>query len=141
MGQVHAVGLNYESPVKPKTNQDPTFPANYGFEERGETRRERVMIATKDEMIAAKVPYKYRDFCAHKYIQFKACARSVYPIVIKCEHERHEWEECMFEDQTISRKEFEREQRLLLRKQRKERIAALKEERQKAFEDTAEAEH
>jgi hypothetical protein len=77
--------LQFERNAKPETSPDishpPTFDPNYGFSEPRKVScihlansvnvlQERKMIATEDEMDAAKVPINYRDYCAHKYIAF-----------------------------------------------------------------------
>jgi len=98
---------------------------HYGFDDR--KRKERVMIATPEELESAKVPLEHRDYCAHKFIAFAKCRKDKFPLVYRCAHERHDWEVCQVDDYTIRMKEYERERRLLERKQRKEQ-AALKAE-------------
>jgi len=94
------------------------YPANYGFE--GKQRKERVMVATPEELESAKVPAKMRDYCAHKWIGFEKCKRDAFPFVYRCHHEKHDYEHCQYEDYLIRMKDFERERRLLYRKQRKD---------------------
>ena len=77
--------------------QPASYPPMYGFS--GE-RKERKMIATEDEMIKAMVPLKYRDYCAHHYINYQKCARTrpMIDFFNQCGGEKHEWEHCQYED-------------------------------------------
>jgi NADH dehydrogenase (ubiquinone) 1 beta subcomplex subunit 7 len=100
-----------------------SHPPNYGYPE-GVQRKERVMIATLEEMESAKVPPKFRDYCAHKWIMFEKCKRDKFPFVYRCHHEKHDYDHCQLDDYIIRMKEMERERRLLHRKQRKARKAA-----------------
>ena len=70
------------------------------------------MIATEEEMNSAKVPLRYRDYCAHKYIDFKACIKNNMPFYWRCKHARHEYMECQFQDDVLRMKEWERERRI-----------------------------
>ena len=57
------------------------------------------MIATEDEMVKAKLPLKYRDYCAHYYISYLKCKRDAGRLALgSCGHEKHEWEHCQYED-------------------------------------------
>ena len=58
----------------------------------------REMIATQQEMMDAKVPLQYRDWCAHLYIPLKKCRIETRFMPWKCKHERHEWDECQVAD-------------------------------------------
>lgn len=80
-----------------------------------------VMIATEEEMNSAKVHPKFRDYCAHKYIEFQACLKNNRPFYWRCKHERHEYGECEFEDAVLRMKEWERERRLREREKQQER--------------------
>lgn len=60
-----------------------------------------VMLASEDDMIAAKIPLKQRDYCAHKYLELEECKRIHYPFMLKCAHKRHEYEECQAEEWVI----------------------------------------
>ena len=46
------------------------------------------MVATEQEMRAARVPLYFRDYCAHKYIDYLQCQRQHYPFVKACKSER-----------------------------------------------------
>jgi NADH dehydrogenase (ubiquinone) 1 beta subcomplex subunit 7 len=59
------------------------------------------MKATKAELVSAKVPPHLRDYCAHLFINFKACKRDKFPFVYRCHHERHEYETCEYEEYVI----------------------------------------
>lgn len=57
-----------------------------------------VMIATKEEMVSAKLPLADRDYCAHKLLEYRACRSDVFPFLYKCHHERHEYLTCEYEE-------------------------------------------
>lgn len=57
-----------------------------------------VMIATEDEMRAAKIPVEDRDYCAHVLLKYQGCRADVYPFVYKCAHEKHEYLTCEYEE-------------------------------------------
>ncbi|OXA56269.1 NADH dehydrogenase [ubiquinone] 1 beta subcomplex subunit 7 [Folsomia candida] len=109
------------SPTTPKEDKYSAEP-NYGFE--GKQRKERVPPMTLAEMASAKIEPKYRDFCVHKLTALKKCNKDNFPWTMPCANARHALFECQYEDYLIRMKEYERERRLLHRKQRKE--AALK---------------
>ncbi|EAA04597.3 NADH dehydrogenase [ubiquinone] 1 beta subcomplex subunit 7 isoform X2 [Anopheles arabiensis] len=100
---------------------EPSFDPNLGFPH---GRKERVMIATEEEMEAAKLPLEARDYCAHKLIQYRACRSDVWPWAYKCAHEKHEYLNCEYDDYILRLKEYEREKRLLQRKLRLEKKQA-----------------
>jgi len=56
------------------------------------------MKATEAEMVSAKVPLKLRDYCAHLFINYQACKRDKFPYVYRCKHEKHEYEECQYQE-------------------------------------------
>jgi len=101
------------------------FDPSFGFE--GKERVPRVMVATEAEMVSAKVPHMFRDYCAHLYIAYQGCKKQKAPFFYRCHHEKHEYETCEMEDYVIRMKEFEREERLLKRKQRIEAKARARE--------------
>lgn len=110
---------NPEGTPKPLT--EPSFDANMGFPN---GRKQRVMIATEQEMEAAKLPLADRDYCAHKLIAYRACRADVWPWAYKCAHEKHDYLNCEYDDYINRMKEYEREKRLLQRKQRIEKKQA-----------------
>ncbi|CRL07404.1 CLUMA_CG020377, isoform A [Clunio marinus] len=107
--------LHYKPEVTPDPNKETAFDHHFGFNGQ---RKERVMIATEEEMISAKIKLEDRDYCAHKLIQYKTCAADVWPWAVKCAPEKHEYMNCAFEDYVMRMKEYERERRLMERKQR-----------------------
>jgi len=106
--------------------KDGTYVAdpNYGFDEQGKQRKERVPPMTQAELSSANVEHKFRDHCAHKFVALQKCNKDHVPWPWPCRHARHEYEECQYEEYLIRMKEYERERRLLHRKQRKEKAAA-----------------
>ncbi|KAK9889756.1 hypothetical protein WA026_007137 [Henosepilachna vigintioctopunctata] len=117
MGQsldVYQSGIKlYRNPdIIPSPLDDPTFDPNLGFKK---PRTERVMIATDEEMRSAKIPLANRDYCAHKLIEFKACRKENWPFPVKCQHEKHAYLTCQYEDFIMRMKEYEREKRLRLK--------------------------
>ncbi|KAM6218269.1 NADH dehydrogenase [ubiquinone] 1 beta subcomplex subunit 7 [Rhynchocyon petersi] len=98
----------------------PTFDPNFGFPER----KERVMVATQQQMNDAQLPLHLRDYCAHHLIRLLKCKRDTFPNFLACKHEQHDWEYCEHLDYVSRMKEFERERRLLQRKKRREKREA-----------------
>lgn len=92
-------------------NQDdkPTFDTNSGFKFR---RAKRVMIAKEEHLVSARIPPKYRDYCAHCLLNYQVCRYKNFPFVHLCHHERHAYLCCEHEDYIVRMKEFERERRL-----------------------------
>ncbi|KAJ9590190.1 hypothetical protein L9F63_016679 [Diploptera punctata] len=111
----NAWGLYSDPAGTPHPEKNPSFDPLYGFPN---GRKERVMIATQAEMESAKLPLEDRDYCAHLLIKYRACRADVAPWLYKCEHEKHEYLTCQYEDYVLRMKEFERERRLLQRKKR-----------------------
>ncbi|KAG8240384.1 hypothetical protein J437_LFUL002526 [Ladona fulva] len=99
----------------PAPSQEPSFDPLYGFPN---GRKERVMIATDEELSSAKIPLENRDYCAHLLLKYQSCRADVWPFPYKCAHEKHEYLTCEYEDYILRMKEYERERRLLQRKQR-----------------------
>ena len=56
------------------------------------------MIATEEEMISANIKPEHRNYCAHHLLDFYKCRRKEYPLVYKCKHELHMWEECNYDE-------------------------------------------
>lgn len=57
-----------------------------------------VMIATEEQMRSAKLKLNERDYCAHLLLKFRGCRREHWPFVVKCEHEKHEYLNCQYEE-------------------------------------------
>ncbi|XP_003915099.2 NADH dehydrogenase [ubiquinone] 1 beta subcomplex subunit 7 [Papio anubis] len=109
-----------DTSVEPDPLQMPTFPPDYGLPER----KEREMVATQQEMMDAQLSLQLRDYCAHYLIQLLKCRRDRFPNFLACKQEQHDWHYCEHRDYVMRMKEFERERRLLQRKQRREKKAA-----------------
>lgn len=105
--------MSYDRPV-PEPEEVSKFDPMYGFPK---GRKERVMIATEEEMQSVNMPLDMRDYCAHKYLEFLLCRQDHYPLLYKCKHKIHAYKQCEFEDYVIRMKEFEREKRLLAREE------------------------
>lgn len=59
------------------------------------------MVATKEQMVSAKLPLQDRDYCAHKLLEFRGCRADVFPFVYKCSHERHAYLTCEYEEYVV----------------------------------------
>lgn len=57
-----------------------------------------VMIASKDEMVSAKLPLEERDYCAHTKIEYLRCIADVWPLPYKCSHEKHAQALCQYDE-------------------------------------------
>ncbi|XP_072023263.1 NADH dehydrogenase [ubiquinone] 1 beta subcomplex subunit 7-like [Amphiura filiformis] len=114
--------------TNPDTSPDiynmPTFDPLYGFPE---GRKERVMVATQQEMNDARLPLDKRDFCAHFLIDFYKCRQAEFPNLSACMGKKHDYDQCEYQDYVMRMKEYEREKRLLQRSKRK-RLKAAREE-------------
>ncbi|XP_023224661.1 NADH dehydrogenase [ubiquinone] 1 beta subcomplex subunit 7-like [Centruroides sculpturatus] len=102
--------------LRPNVREEPTFDSLMGFPN---GRKERVMIATEEELKSAKIPLEDRDYCAHLLLKYRACRRDQFPFLYRCGHEKHEYEYCEHEDFILRMKEYEREKRLLARAAKK----------------------
>ncbi|KAJ8972543.1 hypothetical protein NQ314_000130 [Rhamnusium bicolor] len=107
--------LYFHPEVTPSPVEPPTFDPNIGF---ANGRKERVMIATEEEMISAKLPREDRDYCAHHLLKFRACRKDNWPFPVLCEHEKHVYLNCKYDDYLLRMKEYERERRLRVREQK-----------------------
>ncbi|XP_014662316.1 PREDICTED: NADH dehydrogenase [ubiquinone] 1 beta subcomplex subunit 7-like [Priapulus caudatus] len=104
-----------EQDVTPDNTKQSTFDPMLGFPN---GRKERVMIATQEEMEASNILLEQRDYCAHLLIDWKRCKHDNFPLAYKCKHEGHVYELCQFDDYVLRMKEYERERRLLKRANR-----------------------
>ncbi|KAL1505378.1 hypothetical protein ABEB36_004961 [Hypothenemus hampei] len=102
--------------ITPSPDEHPTFDPLLGFPE---GRKERVMLATKEEMVSCKIPLVNRDYCAHKLIEYLGCRKDNFPFVVKCAHEKHAYLNCRYDDFVTRMKEYERERRLRVKRQDK----------------------
>lgn len=124
MGTAISYYVNDQTTI-PDYTKESTFDPLYGFPE---GRKERVMVATYEEMESAKLPMEDRDYCAHLLIKHMACRQEVWPLAYKCAHEKHEFLNCQYDDYVLRMKEHERERRLLERAKRKAAKAAREQE-------------
>ncbi|OWF40828.1 NADH dehydrogenase [ubiquinone] 1 beta subcomplex subunit 7-like [Mizuhopecten yessoensis] len=109
-------GRWFEPELYPYEKENPTFDPNYGF---SNGRKEREPPISYEQMVSAKVPEEFRDYCAHYYIDFKKCLLKSVPFGYRCNHEKHHFEECQQNEMISRMKEYEREKRLLQRAHRK----------------------
>uniref|UniRef100_A0A8C4NGA8 NADH dehydrogenase [ubiquinone] 1 beta subcomplex subunit 7 n=1 Tax=Eptatretus burgeri TaxID=7764 RepID=A0A8C4NGA8_EPTBU len=75
-------------------------------------------LVTAEQMQQAVLPLTCRDYCAHEYIRLLRCRRENFPNYWACNEEKHAWQKCGFDEYVMRMKEFEREKRLKMRKQR-----------------------
>eukprot|EP00299_Pterocystis_sp_00344_P001517 c11366_g1_i1.p1 GENE.c11366_g1_i1~~c11366_g1_i1.p1 ORF type:complete len:112 (+),score=22.91 c11366_g1_i1:39-338(+) len=59
---------------------------------------EPVMQATQAEMEAARIPLGWRDYCAHLLIPLNKCRTKELYLPWKCQHEKHVYELCQYEE-------------------------------------------
>ncbi|CAG4929511.1 unnamed protein product [Parnassius apollo] len=92
-------------------NQDdkPTFDSSDGFTY---NRAQRKMVACEEHLVSARIPVKYRDYCAHLLLDYQVCRYKKMPFVHLCHHEKHAYLNCEQADYVLRMKEFERERRL-----------------------------
>lgn len=103
LGTLNTRHLNLES------NAQPTFKYSSGFKF---TRQQRQMVAKEEHLMSARIPPKYRDYCAHYLLDYQVCRYKQFPFVYRCHHEKHDYLNCEHDDYIIRMKEFEREKRL-----------------------------
>jgi NADH dehydrogenase (ubiquinone) 1 beta subcomplex subunit 7 len=56
------------------------------------------LFAPAEEMKAAKIPLGFRDNCAHLLIGLNECRQANMYLPWRCEHERHSYEKCQYEE-------------------------------------------
>ncbi|KAL0840463.1 hypothetical protein ABMA28_015711 [Loxostege sticticalis] len=93
----------------------PTFEAQTGF---SYERKQREMVAREEELVSARIPPQFRDYCSHKLLDYQVCRYKNMPMLYKCAHEKHDYLNCEHQDYVLRMKEFERERRLRVREQR-----------------------
>ncbi|OAD53046.1 NADH dehydrogenase [ubiquinone] 1 beta subcomplex subunit 7, partial [Eufriesea mexicana] len=98
-------------------SKTPSFDSHFGFS--GE-RKKRVAPVSEDVLVGARVPLKYRDYCVHLYLEVEKCCKKEFPYFALCKGVLHRYKQCEYDDYVLRMKEYERERRLLLRKQAKE---------------------
>ena len=92
-----------------KLDDKPTFDEKAGFLYK---RSKREMVACNEHLISARIPVKYRDYCAHYLLDYQVCRYKHMPLLYKCHKERHAYLSCEKDDYILRMKEFERERRL-----------------------------
>lgn len=56
------------------------------------------MKISQEELEAANVPHRYRDYCAHAYVDYMKCRQKHAPWYKACKHELHHYEECEYDE-------------------------------------------
>ncbi|XP_075991232.1 NADH dehydrogenase [ubiquinone] 1 beta subcomplex subunit 7-like [Anticarsia gemmatalis] len=118
MGQM--LGTWPTKEINLEMNDTPTFPPTKGFTFK---RGERVMEACQEDLMSAKIPIQFRDYCAHYLLDYQICRYKYMPFVVRCAHEKHAYLECEHQDYLLRMKEFERERRLRERELRVQKKA------------------
>lgn len=102
----------------PDFTKPPTFDSTVGFKY---DRVERNVIATRAVLDRAGVPLERRDYCVDFFLKLLRCRDQHFPrTVSSCHEQKHDYEQCEYEDYVLRMKEYEREKRL---KERAKRIA------------------
>ncbi|XP_028038263.1 NADH dehydrogenase [ubiquinone] 1 beta subcomplex subunit 7 [Bombyx mandarina] len=113
MGQI--MGGYHARSVDLNSDDNPTFDPQAGFQYE---RKQREMIAKEEDLISARIPNKYRDYCAHYLLDYQVCRYKEMPLLYRCAHEKHNYLNCEQQDYVLRMKEFERERRLRVRENR-----------------------
>ncbi|XP_077288411.1 NADH dehydrogenase (ubiquinone) B18 subunit [Arctopsyche grandis] len=101
--------------IEPYNFEKPSFDPLYGFPD---GRKLREMNVSKEDMIIAKVPKEFRDYCTPEALKYQKCRRDNAPLMYRCHHEKHSYLTCEYNDYVLRMKEFERERRLRAREYR-----------------------
>ena len=56
------------------------------------------MKVTHEQMVAARVPVEYRDYCAHILIPLNECRIRTWYSPFKCTELRHGYEKCQYDE-------------------------------------------
>ncbi|KZV86833.1 hypothetical protein EXIGLDRAFT_621390 [Exidia glandulosa HHB12029] len=62
--------------------------------------------ASQTEMAAARLPVGYRDQCSALLIPLNKCRKAHFSLPWECEHERHGYEKCQYDDYLRRMKEL-----------------------------------
>ncbi|KAL2725040.1 NADH dehydrogenase ubiquinone 1 beta subcomplex subunit 7, partial [Vespula squamosa] len=81
--------------IMPEAETPPTFDSLYGFQN---GRKARVMTTTDAEMKAARIPKRFRDYCAHKFLELEDCKKYHFPMMSKCNHQSHAYQQCQYDE-------------------------------------------
>ena len=71
-----------------------------------------MMHALQEELRKEKVFVGHRDFCAHLLVPLNKCRRKTLYLPWKCEHERHVYEKCEYQEykRRVLKKQMQDEQ-------------------------------
>lgn len=70
------------------------------------------MKYSQEELDAAKIPYSFRDYCAHLLLPLNDCRRDNWYMPWACGHEKHVYEKCQY-------KEFKRRVAIMVEEKRR----------------------
>jgi NADH dehydrogenase (ubiquinone) 1 beta subcomplex subunit 7 len=76
------------------------------------------MVATDEEMVAARLDLQWRDYCAHMLIPLNKCRRANLYMPFRCVDERHAYDKCQwmqFNRRTKEMKEILKAERAAVR--------------------------
>ena len=79
----------------PNDLEPPKFDPMLGFDE---GRQERVSRLTEEQMANAKIPPRFRDYCAGEFAEYKKCKYYEFPFLGRCKPYLHVWEECQYQE-------------------------------------------
>lgn len=108
MGQ--EMGTLLTAGIDLKQDDRPTFRHDAGFQYARKARDASDICEL--HMYSARIPIKYRDYCANVLMDYQTCRYENWPFVFKCHHEKHAYLNCEETDYVLRMKEFERERRL-----------------------------
>jgi len=108
----NGINLYFHPDEQPDPHKETTRDPLEGFDG---GRKERVMHATKAELESAKVHPSHRDYCSHYLLNYRKCRKDNWPFPVNCEHEKHEYLHCQYDDYIMRMKEYERERRMMVR--------------------------
>ncbi|CAL8107429.1 unnamed protein product [Calicophoron daubneyi] len=106
----HVISTYRDPSSMPDVSKGPIFDPMLGFPN---GRKKRESLVSEEEMLAAGLLPHQRDYCAPILMMYEKCRReSSFPYLF-CMDIRHHYLRCEQADQTIRRKEYERERRLI----------------------------
>lgn len=56
------------------------------------------MPISEEDLIAAKIPLEYRDYCADVFLEYKRCFLEKFPFVVLCADTAHKYKECEYNE-------------------------------------------
>jgi len=111
----NGVSLYFHPDVTPHPLKEPKNDPLLGFDN---GRKERSVKTSEQEMYSAKIPIADRDYCIDYLMTFRDCRKDNWPYAANCEHEKHAYLTCQYEDYVNRMKEYERERRLMVREKK-----------------------